>query len=141
MYLSMLAVLTTFEIVVIAVVSAVFAGVIAAALIYKRRKKRSVDETEMESFDEVNENARAVLLLKPLAKGDAELCAALDGLHAALLSLPPSAEEEAAVADEKIKCAIVRLKSALSGAGKGDAARCIEDIYGVMEERSAIVNS
>ena len=67
MYLSMLAALTTFEIVVIAVVSAVFAGVIAAALIYKRRKKRRVDETEMESFDEVNENARAVLLLKPLA--------------------------------------------------------------------------
>ena len=50
---NLLANLADYEIVIIVVVAAVFVGVIIAALIFTRRRKRSVDETVLESRDEV----------------------------------------------------------------------------------------
>lgn len=52
---NLLANLADYEIVIIVVVAAVFVGVIIAALIFTRRRKRSVDETVLESRDEVGE--------------------------------------------------------------------------------------
>ena len=69
MNFSMLAALEPYEIVIIVVVAAVFVGIIIAALIFTRRRKRSVDETVLESRDEVSENAHTVQVLKALAEG------------------------------------------------------------------------
>ena len=69
MNFSMLAALEPYEIVILVVVAAVFVGIIIAALIFTRRRKRSVDETVLESRDEVSENAHTVQVLKALAEG------------------------------------------------------------------------
>ena len=66
---SLLAVLETYEIVIIVVVAAAFIGVIVAALIFRSKRRRTVDETVLDSRDEVNENANAVKVLQALAEG------------------------------------------------------------------------
>ena len=103
---TLLAALETYELVIIVVVAAIFVGVIIAALIFKSRRRRSVDETVLESRDEVNENAHSVSVLIALAEGKPEMIEKLNRLYDKLLYLTPSAEEEVAVIDEKIGNAI-----------------------------------
>ena len=73
----------------------------------KSRRRRSVDETVLESRDEVNENAHSVSVLIALAEGKPEMIEKLNRLYDKLLYLTPSAEEEVAVIDEKIGNAIL----------------------------------
>ena len=124
MNFSMLAALEPYEIVIIVVVAAVFVGIIIAALIFTRRRKRSVDETVLESRDEVSENAHTVQVLKALAEGKSEVIAALDELYDKLLYLTPSADDEVAVIDEKIKNALGDIKIELTKTqGKDDSGK------------------
>ena len=123
MNFSMLAALEPYEIVIIVVVAAVFVGIIIAALIFTRRRKRSVDETVLESRDEVSENAHTVQVLKALAEGKSEVIAALDELYDKLLYLTPSADDEVAVIDEKIKNALGDIKIELTKTQGKDARR------------------
>ena len=139
MNFSMLAALEPYEIVIIVVVAAVFVGIIIAALIFTRRRKRSVDETVLESRDEVSENAHTVQVLKALAEGKSEVIAALDELYDKLLYLTPSADDEVAVIDEKIKNALGDIKIELTKTqGKDDSgktAQYIADIKVYIPER------
>ncbi len=139
MNFSMLAALEPYEIVIIVVVAAVFVGIIIAALIFTRRRKRSVDETVLESRDEVSENAHTVQVLKALAEGKSEVIAALDELYDKLLYLTPSADDEVAVIDEKIKNALGDIKIELTKTqGKDDSgktAQYIADIKVYIAER------
>lgn len=136
---NLLANLADYEIVIIAVVAAVFVGVIIAALIFTRRRKRSVDETVLESRDEVGENARTVQVLKALAEGKPDMQAKLESLYDKLLYLTPSADDEVAVIDEKIKNALGDIKIELTktrgeeACGKAD--NYIEDIKVLIAER------
>ena len=136
---NLLANLADYEIVIIVVVAAVFVGVIIAALIFTHRRKRSVDETVLESRDEVGENARTVQVLKALADGKPEMQEKLDRLYDKLLYLTPSAEDDVAVIDEKIKNALGDIKIELTktrgeeGCGKAD--KYIEDINVLIAER------
>lgn len=136
---NLLANLADYEIVIIVVVAAVFVGVIIAALIFTRRRKRSVDETVLESRDEVGENARTVQVLKALAEGKAEMQAKLDNLYDKLLYLTPSADDEVAVIDEKIKNALGDIKIELTKTrgeeGSGKADKYFEDINVLIAER------
>ena len=66
---SLLAVLETYEIVIIVVVAPAFIGVIVAALIFRSKRRRTVHEAVLDSRDEVNENAIAVKVLQALAEG------------------------------------------------------------------------
>lgn len=139
MNFSMLAALEPYEIVIIVVVAAVFVGIMIAALIFTRRRKRSVDETVLESRDEVSENAHTVQVLKALAEGKSEVIAALDELYDKLLYLTPSADDEVAVIDEKIKNALGDIKIELTKTqGKDDSgktAQYIADIKVYIAER------
>lgn len=129
MNFSMLAALEPYEIVIIVVVAAVFVGIIIAALIFTRRRKRSVDETVLESRDEVSENAHTVQVLKALAEGKSEVIAALDELYDKLLYLTPSADDEVAVIDEKIKNALGDIKIELTKTqGKDDSGKTVQYI-------------
>ena len=136
----MLTVLETYEIVIIVLVLAVFVGVIIAAMLLKNKRKRGVDESVLESRDEVNENARAVQVLKVLAEGKPEVEQKLDELYDKLLYLTPSAEEEVAVIDEKIKNALGDIKIELTKTrgdeGCGKAEKYIEDIKVMIAERA-----
>ena len=137
---AMLTVLETYEIVIIVLVLAVFVGVIIAAMLLKNKRKRGVDESVLESRDEVNENARTVQVLKVLAEGKPEVEQKLDGLYDKLLYLTPSAEEEVAVIDEKIKNALGDIKIELTKTrgdeGCGKAEKYIEDIKVMIAERA-----
>lgn len=137
---AMLTVLETYEIVIIVLVLAVFVGVIIAAMLLKNKRKRGVDESVLESRDEVNENARAVQVLKVLAEGKPEVEQKLDELYDKLLYLTPSAEEEVAVIDEKIKNALGDIKIELTKTrgdeGCGKAEKYIEDIKVMIAERA-----
>ena len=123
---SLLAVLETYEIVIIVVVAAAFIGVIVAALIFRSKRRRTVDETVLDSRDEVNENANAVKVLQALAEGKPDMLEKLAALYDSLLYLTPSAEDEVAVIDEKIKNALGDIKIELSktrgeeGSGKAE---------------------
>lgn len=137
---AMLMVLETYEIVIIVLVLAVFVGVIIAAMLLKNKRKRGVDESVLESRDEVNENARTVQVLKVLAEGKPEVEQKLDELYDKLLYLTPSAEEEVAVIDEKIKNALGDIKIELTKTrgdeGCGKAEKYIEDIKVMIAERA-----
>ena len=137
---AMLTVLETYEIVIIVLVLAVFVGVIIAAMLLKNKRKRGVDESVLESRDEVNENARTVQVLKVLAEGKPEVELKLDELYDKLLYLTPSAEEEVAVIDEKIKNALGDIKIELTKTrgdeGCGKAEKYIEDIKVMIAERA-----
>ena len=128
-----------YEIGRIVVVAAGFVGIIIAALRFTRRRKRSVDETVLESRDEVSENAHTVQVLKALAEGKSEVIAALDELYDKLLYLTPSADDEVAVIDEKIKNALGDIKIELTKTqGKDDSgktAQYIDDIKVYIAER------
>ena len=77
---SLLAVLETYEIVIIVVVAAAFMGVIVAALIFRSKRRRTVDETVLDSRDEVNDNANAVKVLQALAEGKPDMLEKLAAL-------------------------------------------------------------
>ncbi len=132
--------LEPFEIVIIVVVAAVFVGVITAAFIFTRRRKRSVDETVLDSRDGVNENARTVQVLKALAEGKPDMQAKLEELYDKLKYLTPSAEDEVAVIDEKIKGVLGDIKIELTKTrgeeGSGKAEKYIGDIKVLIAERS-----
>ncbi len=132
--------LEPFEIVIIVVVAAVFVGVITAAFIFTRRRKRSVDETVLDSRDGVNENARTVQVLKALAEGKPDMQAKLEELYDKLKYLTPSAEDDVAVIDEKIKGVLGDIKIELTKTrgeeGSGKAEKYIGDIKVLIAERS-----
>ena len=136
---SLLAVLETYEIVIIVVVAAAFIGVIVAALIFRSKRRRTVDETVLDSRDEVNENANAVKVLQALAEGKPDMLEKLAVLYDSLLYLTPSAEDEVAVIDEKIKNALGDIKIELSKTrgeeGSGKAEKYISDIKVLLAER------
>ena len=136
---SLLAVLETYEIVIIVVVAAAFIGVIVAALIFRSKRRRTVDETVLDSRDEVNDNANAVKVLQALAEGKPDMLEKLAALYDSLLYLTPSAEDEVAVIDEKIKNALGDIKIELSKTrgeeGSGKADKYIEDINVLIAER------
>ena len=142
---SFLAALAEYQIVIIVVVAAVFVGVIIAALIFTHRRKRSVDETVLESREDVSENAKTVQVLKVLAEGKSEVCAELEKLYDVLLYLTPSAEDEVAVIDDKIKSALGDIKIELTKtrgeAGCGKAMQYIADIKVLVAERAVITKS
>ena len=139
MNFSMLAAREPYEIFILDAVAAVVVGIRIATLIVTRRRKRSVDETVLESRDEVSENAHTVQVLKALAEGKSEVIAALDELYDKLLYLTPSADDEVAVIDEKIKNALGDIKIELTKTqGKDDSgktAQYIADIKVYIAER------
>ena len=128
------------EIVIIVVVAAVFAGVIIAGLIFSSKKRRSVDETVLESREDVNENAQTVRVLIALAEGKEETIAKLETLYDTLRYLTPSAEDEVAVIDEKIKRALDDIKIELSKArgkeGDGKTQNYLDEINVYVAERA-----
>lgn len=137
---SLLASLEPVEIVIIVLVAAAFTGVILASFIFIRRRRKSSDETVLESRDEVSENAHTVQVLKALAEGKPDMIAKLERLYDKLLYLTPSADEEVAVIDEKIKNALGDIKIELTktrgGEGCGKAEKYLEDIKVLVAERS-----
>lgn len=137
---SLLASLEPVEIVIIVLVAAVFTGVILASFIFIRRRRKSSDETVLESRDEVSENAHTVQVLKALAEGKPDMIAKLERLYDKLLYLTPSADEEVAVIDEKIKNALGDIKIELTKTrgeeGCGKAEKYLEDIKVLVAERS-----
>lgn len=137
---SLLASLEPVEIVIIVLVAAAFTGVILASFIFIRRRGKSSDETVLESRDEVSENAHTVQVLKALAEGKPDMIAKLERLYDKLLYLTPSADEEVAVIDEKIKNALGDIKIELTKTrgeeGCGKAEKYLEDIKVLIAERS-----
>lgn len=137
---SLLASLEPVEIVIIVLVAAAFTGVILASFIFIRRRRKSSDETVLESRDEVSENAHTVQVLKALAEGKPDMIAKLERLYDKLLYLTPSADEEVAVIDEKIKNALGDIKIELTKTrgeeGCGKAEKYLEDIKVLVTERS-----
>ncbi len=137
---SLLASLEPVEIVIIVLVAAAFTGVILASFIFIRRRGKSSDETVLESRDEVSENAHTVQVLKALAEGKPDMIAKLERLYDKLLYLTPSADEEVAVIDEKIKNALGDIKIELTKTrgeeGCGKAEKYLEDIKVLVAERS-----
>lgn len=137
---SLLASLEPVEIVIIVLVAAAFTGVILASFIFIRRRRKSSDETVLESRDEVSENAHTVQVLKALAEGKPDMIAKLERLYDKLLYLTPSADEEVAVIDEKIKNALGDIKIELTKTrgeeGCGKAEKYLEDIKVLVSERS-----
>ena len=137
---SLLASLEPVEIVIIVLVAAAFTGVILASFIFIRRRRKSSDETVLESRDEVSENAHTVQVLKALAEGKPDMIAKLERLYDKLLYLTPSADEEVAVIDEKIKNALGDIKIELTKTrgeeGCGKAEKYPEDIKVLVAERS-----
>ncbi len=136
---SFLALLKTYEIVIIVIAAAAFLGVIAAALVFRYARRRTVDETVLESRDEVNDNANAVKVLQALAEGKPDMLEKLASLYDSLLYLTPSAEDEVAVVDEKIKNALGDVKIELSKtrgkADSGKAEKYLADIKLLLAER------
>ena len=132
--------LDTPEIVIIAVVAAVFAGIIIAALIFTSKRKRSVDETVLESREDVSENAQTVRVLIALAEGKAETTEKLETLYDTLRYLTPSAEDEVAVIDDKIKRALDDIKIELTKTrgkeGDGKTQQYIDEIKVYVAERA-----
>ena len=132
--------LDTPEIVIIAVVAAVFAGIIIAALIFTSKRKRSVDETVLESREDVSENAQTVRVLIALAEGKAETTEKLETLYDTLRYLTPSAEDEVAVIDDKIKRALGDIKIELTKTrgkeGDGKTQQYIDEIKVYVAERA-----
>lgn len=137
---SLLASLEPVEIVIIVLVAAAFTGVILASFIFIRHRRKSSDETVLESRDEVSENAHTVQVLKALAEGKPDMIAKLERLYDKLLYLTPSADEEVAVIDEKIKNALGDIKIELTKTrgeeGCGKAEKYLEDIKVLVAERS-----
>lgn len=137
---SLLASLEPVEIVIIVLVAAAFTGVILASFIFIRSRRKSSDETVLESRDEVSENAHTVQVLKALAEGKPDMIAKLERLYDKLLYLTPSADEEVAVIDEKIKNALGDIKIELTKTrgeeGCGKAEKYLEDIKVLVAERS-----
>lgn len=137
---SLLASLEPVEIVIIVLVAAAFTGVILASFVFIRRRRKSSDETVLESRDEVSENAHTVQVLKALAEGKPDMIAKLERLYDKLLYLTPSADEEVAVIDEKIKNALGDIKIELTKTrgeeGCGKAEKYLEDIKVLVAERS-----
>ena len=137
---SLLASLEPVEIVIIVLVAAAFTGVILASFIFIRRRRKSSDATVLESRDEVSENAHTVQVLKALAEGKPDMIAKLERLYDKLLYLTPSAAEEVAGIDEKIKNALGDIKIELTKTrgeeGCGKAEKYLEDIKVLVAERS-----
>lgn len=132
--------LDTTSIVIIVVVAAVFVGIIIAALIITAKRRRSVDETVLESREDVNENAQSVRVLIALADGKAETVEKLEALYDTLRYLTPSAEDEVAVIDEKIKRALDDIKIELTKTrgkeGDGKTQNYLDEIKVYVAERA-----
>ena len=132
--------LGTTETVIIVVVAAVFAGAIIAGFLFNSKKRRSVDETVLESREDVSENAQKVRVLIALAEGKADTVARLEELYDTLRYLTPSAEDEVAVIDEKIKRALDDIKIELTKTrgkeGDGKTQSYIDEIKVCVAERA-----
>lgn len=135
MCFNLLAALKTYEIVIIVVVAAVFACVIAAALIFVRRRRKNDCEPVLASRDVLGENLRAVQELEKLAP-DNQIQSALGQLHRALLKIQPSAEEEAAVLDGKIRDGLYALKRELLEGSGSAALPLMEEINSLVSKRA-----
>ncbi len=128
------------ETVIIVVVAAVFAGAIIAGFLFNSKKRRSVDETVLESREDVSENAQKVRVLIALAEGKADTVARLEELYDTLLYLTPSAEDEVAVIDGKIKRVLDDIKIELTKtrgkAGDGKTQSLMDEIKVYVAERA-----
>ena len=138
----LLASLLPVEIVIIVIVAAAFTSVIISSLVVTRRRRKGMDETVLESRDELNENAHTARTLRALAEGKPQVIKMLDGLYATLAALEPSADEEVAVADEKIKTALSDLKSYLTRTraeeDSSEAENYINKVHALISERNSI---
>lgn len=131
---NLLAALHTYEIAIIVAVAAVFVGVIIAALVFVRRRRKNASEPLLESRDALKENLHAVQELRGMA-ANGEARSALDGLYGALLNLTPTSDEEAAVLDGKIRDGLADLKAHIGG-GEEEVMSRIRDVGTFISERA-----
>ncbi len=130
----------TYQIVILGVVAALILAVIIISAIFSRGRGSTGDEAVLDSREDVNENAAAVMVLRAIADSKPEMLAKLDKLYDRLKYLTPSADEKVAVIDEKIKNALGDLKIELTKTrgdkGSGKANKFISDINLLIAERS-----
>ena len=138
--LSNLLALGTAGTVIIVVAAALVAGVIIAATLFNSKKRRSADETVLDSRDDVNENAQTVRILITLAEGKPQTVEKLESLYDTLRYLTPSAEDEVAAIDKKIKRTLDDIKIELTKTrgkeGDGKTQTYIDEIKVYVAERA-----